>query len=73
MLKNDCNHEWQENRVGKFTCTKCGKWELPDKVYQSESLKHQLGFQKKMTILAFIVSVLAFIVSVAALLIAWFK
>lgn len=66
MLKDDCRHEWQKNRVGKYTCSKCGEWELADKVFQRESLKHQLGFEKWMAIIAFVVSV-------AALAVALFK
>lgn len=63
MLKDNCDHEWQKNRVGKYECSKCGEWELADKVFQRESLKHQLGFEKRMSILAFVVSITALVIA----------
>jgi len=66
MLKENCKHEWQKNRVGKYVCSKCDEWELADKVFQRESLKHQLGFEKW-------ISILSLIVSITAIMIALFK
>ena len=70
MIKNDCDHEWKKMNNGKYTCSKCNEWILSSEVLQLEAvknqtilIKHQLGFQKWLSVLAFIISIVAVIIA----------
>ncbi|MFA4871869.1 MAG: hypothetical protein WC610_02305 [Patescibacteria group bacterium] len=74
MIIDQCNnHIWEKVPQGKYTCKNCHAWAIPSEVFQLEAIEnqtklanHQLGFQKWL-------SILAFVVSVAAVIIAWLK
>ena len=70
MIENNCEHNWKKTPSGKFTCSKCNEWSTSSDVFQLEAVinqtklaKHQLGFQKWLSLLAFIVSIIAVIIA----------
>jgi len=70
MITTKCDHNWEKVPQGKYACTKCHEWATPAEVFQLEATinqtklaKHQLGFQKWLSILAFIVSIVAIIIA----------
>ena len=70
MIINNCDHEWKKTPTGKYACSKYNEWPTSADVFQLESTinqtklaQHQLGFQKWLSILAFIVSIIAIIIA----------
>ena len=71
MIKEECNHLWMDTRNGKYTCLLCNKWLLASDVFQLEAIKnqtklakHQLGFQKWLSLVAVIISFISLIIAV---------
>ena len=74
MINKQCKHKWRISYPacieGKnvipafFECEKCGVEMTSSEVIQMETLKHLVGFQKWLSILAFIVSIVAIFVAI---------
>lgn len=70
MIENECDHNWKKTPSKKYACSKCNEWSTSTDMFQLEAIinqtklaNHQLGFQKWLSVLAFIVSIVAVIIA----------
>ena len=70
MIEDECNHKWRQFKnaskdiPAKYECKNCKSWLTASDVYQLETLKHIRGFEKWLSLFAFIISVIALVVAI---------